>query len=123
MSTEQNDDPRAGGDAALPQLVVIGSSAGGVEALSTLLGTLPPDFPAPIVVAQHLDPARQSHLQAILQRKTDLPVMLVTDKLPLERHKIYVVPANRHVVVDDATVHVEGDHVGRPRPSVDLLLS
>ena len=40
----------------LCDLVVIGSSAGGVEALATLVATLPPDFPAPIVLAQHLDP-------------------------------------------------------------------
>jgi chemotaxis response regulator CheB len=38
------------------QLVVIGSSAGGIDALSTLVSTLSPDFPAPIIVAQHLDP-------------------------------------------------------------------
>ena len=47
---------------ALSPLVVIGSSAGGIEALSTLVSTLPADFPAPIVLAQHLDPTRQSHL-------------------------------------------------------------
>ena len=44
------------------QLVVIGSSAGGIDALSTLVATLPTDFPAPIVIAQHLDPTRRSAL-------------------------------------------------------------
>jgi len=105
------------------QLVVVGSSAGGIEALSTLLGGIKPDFPAPVVLAQHLDPARRSHLQTILQRKTEIPVVLVSDSTPLEPGTAYVVPANRHVVVSDGTVSVEGDHVGRPRPSVDLLLS
>ncbi|MBA2758896.1 MAG: chemotaxis protein CheB, partial [Chloroflexia bacterium] len=44
------------------QLVVVGSSAGGIEALGTLVAGLPADFPAPIVIAQHLDPNHQSHL-------------------------------------------------------------
>jgi two-component system CheB/CheR fusion protein len=102
---------------------VVGSSAGGIEALSTLLGALPRDFPAPVVLAQHLDPARQSHLQTILQRKTQLPIVLVADSSPLTPGSVYVVPANRHVIVNDGVVQVEGDHGDRPRPSVDLLLS
>src|SRR3954451_22194823 len=124
MSTEATDESAGGGgEAALPQLVVVGSSAGGVEALSQLLASLPRDFAAPLVLAQHLDPARQSHLQAILQRKTEIPVVLVTGEAPLTPNQIYVVPANKHVVVNDGTVHIEGDHTGRPRPSVDLLLT
>jgi two-component system, chemotaxis family, CheB/CheR fusion protein len=55
---------------ALYSLVVIGASAGGIEALSTVLGALTVDFPAPIVIAQHLDPTRPSHLDAILARRT-----------------------------------------------------
>ena len=54
------------------ELVVVGSSAGGVGALSTLVSTLSPDFPAPIVLAQHLDPQRESHLAAILDRRSTL---------------------------------------------------
>ena len=56
----------------LYDLVAVGASAGGIEALSTVLGALPKDFPAPIVVAQHLDPTRPSHLDAILARRTPL---------------------------------------------------
>ena len=48
------------------QLVVVGASAGGVEALSALVSTLPTSFSAPIIVAQHLDPSRLSHLQEIV---------------------------------------------------------
>src|SRR6188472_2969649 len=50
-------------------LVVIGASAGGVEALAALVGTLRAPFPAPIVIAQHLDPTRPSHLGEILARR------------------------------------------------------
>ena len=45
-------------DGSLSQLVVVGSSAGGVEALSELVSVLPEDLPVPIVIAQHLDPGR-----------------------------------------------------------------
>src|SRR5688500_17909965 len=54
------------------KLVVVGSSAGGIQALSILVGTLPHDFPAPVVLAQHLDPTRPSNLSSILQRRSAL---------------------------------------------------
>ena len=104
-------------------LVVVGSSAGGIEALGTLLGGLQPSFPAPVILAQHLDPRHQSHLQTVLQRKTEMPVVLVTESEKLQAGAVYVVPANRHVVVEDGRVMVESEHGDRPRPSVDLLLS
>jgi two-component system CheB/CheR fusion protein len=104
-------------------LVVVGSSAGGIEALSTLLGSLPAGFPAPMILAQHVDPSRHSHLQTVLQRKTALPVILVSESERLQAGHVYVVPAHCHVVVKDGTVNVEGDHQDRPRPSVDLLLT
>src|SRR3989440_2537194 len=104
-------------------LVVVGSSAGGVEALSILVSTLPADFPAPIVLAQHLDPNRPSSLDGILQRRTQLSIDVVNSRTHLQPGKIYVVPANRHVTIDDSYVEVQGDHNKRPRPSVDMLFS
>lgn len=106
-------------------LVVVGSSAGGVTALSTLVATLHKSFPAPIVLAQHLDPRRPSQLGSILERRSKLPIVIVSEHspTPLERGKIYVVPANRHVKILDGHVHLEADHADRPKPSVDLLLS
>jgi two-component system CheB/CheR fusion protein len=106
-------------------LVVVGSSAGGVGALSTLVSTLNKNFPAPIVLAQHLDPQRPSHLGSILERRSQLPIVVVDEHSPttLENGKIYVVPANRHVKIHDVHVLLEGDHNERPKPSVDLLLT
>jgi len=106
-------------------LVVVGSSAGGVGALSTLVSTLNKSFPAPIVIAQHLDPQRPSHLGSILERRSMLPIVVVGEHGPtkLEGGKIYVVPANRHVRIDDGHVNLEADHADRPKPSVDMLLS
>ena len=112
-------------DVSLGDLVVVGSSAGGVEALSVLVSNLPADFPAPIVLAQHLDPHKPSSLDSILRRRTPLQVELVTSSTELENGKIYVVPSNRLVSIRDGYVEVQEDtqkHV-RPQPSVDLLLS
>lgn len=106
-------------------LVVVGSSAGGISALSTLVSTLHTPFPAPIVLAQHLDPQRPSHLASILERRSTLPIVLVDENAPtpLEKGKIYVVPANRHVKIIDGHVNLEKDSIERPKPSVDILLS
>ena len=106
-------------------LVVVGSSAGGISALSTLVSTLHTPFPAPIVLAQHLDPQRPSHLASILERRSTLPIVVVDENAPtpLEKGKIYVVPANRHVKIIDGHVNLEKDSIERPKPSVDILLS
>jgi two-component system CheB/CheR fusion protein len=106
-------------------LVVVGSSAGGVGALTTLVSTLHKDFPAPVVLAQHLDPQRPSHLGSILERRSNLPIVVVSEQSQthLEAGKIYVVPSNRHVKINDGNVYLEGEQGDRPKPSVDLLLS
>src|ERR1044072_2247345 len=89
-------------------LVVVGSSAGGVGALSILVSTLKKDFPAPIVLAQHLDPQRPSHLGSILERRSTLPVVVVSkdSPTPLENGKVYVVPSNIHVKIEIGRAHV-----------------
>src|SRR5215210_8141710 len=107
------------------RLVVIGSSAGGVDALLTFVTTLSPDFPAPIVIAQHLDPRRQSHLGEILSNRSVLPVRTVSGDQPLEPGIIYVVAADRDVEITDhaLTVTAQTGGVPSPRPSVDRLLA
>ena len=120
MPTDSDSGTTQKGD-----LVVVGSSAGGIGALSTLVSTLNKNFPAPIVLAQHLDPQRPSHLGTILERRSTLPIVVVSEDppTPLESGKIYVVPANRHVTISDGLVLLEGDHANRPKPSIDRLLS
>lgn len=108
---------------ATQDLVVIGASAGGIEALSVLVSTLPADFPAPIVLAQHLDPNRPSLLPEILERRTALRVDLVQGRSTLAPGSIYVVPSNYHVAIQDGHVEILLDHQGRPKPSIDKLLS
>ena len=103
-------------------LVVVGASAGGIEALSRLVATLPADFPAPIVVAQHLEPSRVSHLQEILGRRSTLAVRTVGDQESLAPGIVFVVPANRDVEITDHAITIHRDRPGRPKPSIDRLL-
>src|SRR5215813_2639194 len=92
------------------ELVVVGSSAAGIEALSILIGSLPKDFPAPIVLAQPPDPFRPSHVDHRLERRSALPIVVVQDGIQLEQGKVYVAPANRRLAIRDGLVRLEEDH-------------
>ncbi|WP_437719225.1 CheR family methyltransferase [Sorangium sp. So ce448] len=104
-----------------PQLVVIGCSAGGIQTLSALVSTFRAPFPAPIVIAQHLDPRRPSHLVDVLARRSALPVRTVATVSPLEDGVIYVVPSGRDVEISDHELRLRPDSTDRPKPSVDML--
>jgi len=102
--------------------VVIGSSAGGIEALSRVVAGLPADFPAPVVIAQHLDPHRPSHLHEILARHAVLPVRVVEDRETLEDGVIFVVPSNRLVELSAGELQLSAAKPGSVAPSIDVLL-
>jgi two-component system CheB/CheR fusion protein len=117
--------------AAPPQLVAVGAAAGGAEALARLLAALPPSFPAPVVVAQHLDPSRIDHLRDALIPFSRLPVHAVRDREPLEPGRIYLVPSGRQVEIADHHLILRPDdhpdaggvpEQDQPKPSIDLLL-
>lgn len=93
-------------DNTFTHLVLVGSSAGGLGALSGMVSSLPEDFDAPIVVSQHLDPDRESHLQEILARKSLLPVKTVSEHEPLQAGVVYVVLANWHVNITDLEIEL-----------------
>jgi two-component system CheB/CheR fusion protein len=114
--------PMQNGDEAVRPLVVLGSSAGGLEAVGAVLERLSTGFPAPVIVAQHLDPTRPSHLAAILGRRTALPVSAVEAKTALEPGHVYVVPPDRQILIGDGSVEPTEDGAHRPTPSIDLIL-
>lgn len=103
--------------------VIIGASAGAVEALSRLLPLLPADFSAPVVVVVHL-PARQpSLLCQIFAPRCQLPVCEAQDKLPLEKGVIYFAPPDYHLLIESSetfALSVE-EPVNWSRPSIDVL--
>jgi two-component system, chemotaxis family, protein-glutamate methylesterase/glutaminase len=105
--------------------VGIGASAGGLKALTTLLSKLPPDFPAALIVVQHLDPRHRSLMSEILARRTRLRVEEIVDGQVAQRGCVYVAPPGHHVLIGaDGTLSLtETPLVHWVRPSVDTLLT
>ena len=105
------------------QLIVVGASAGGVEALPLWSSASLPGFPAPIVIAQHLDPPAPATWATSSLTRPPLPVRTVAEREALAPGTVFVVPSNRHVTITDHHVDVHADATRRPTPSVDLLLA
>ena len=80
-------------------VVVIASSLGGIAALSEVLSALPANFPAPIIIVQHLQPAYKSQLDEILNRRTPLHVKWAEQGECLCAGNVYLAPADNHVVI------------------------
>jgi len=95
---EMNSAPPAG---EFRQLVVIGASLGGLNALKTVLSALPPDFPCPIVVVQHREKTTEDLLTGLLETVCALPVAETEDKEPVAWGRVYLAPVNYHLLVED----------------------
>lgn len=103
-------------------LIGIGASAGGVEALVRLVETLPAGLPAAVAVVLHIGPHSSSTLPALLARSGRLPASFAQDGVRLEPGHIYVAPPDRHMVVEgDSLQMVRGPRQNRARPSIDPL--
>ncbi len=102
-------------------LVVVGASAGGIEALERLAGALPQDFPAPVVVAQHADPSARSHLAEILRRRTSLNVTVAEHDEELVPATIYLASTGQNVAIRGQRVVGSERLQGHPVPSIDAL--
>ena len=76
-------------------IVGIGSSAGGLEALEDFFENMPNNCGMAFIVVQHLDPKHESIMNELLQRKTEMKVVLVTDRLKVEINHVYVIPPNK----------------------------
>jgi two-component system, chemotaxis family, protein-glutamate methylesterase/glutaminase len=106
------------------QLIVIGTSLGGMRALEVLFGGLMPDFPLPIAVVQHrgTDAAAQSQLASLLQTRCALSVCEAEDKQPIAGGSVYLAPPDYHLLVDDGHFALSVDErVSYARPSIDVL--
>lgn len=103
-------------------VVVIGASAGGIQALNGLLAALDPDLPATLIVVQHVAPATPSLVPTILARGTRLTMAHAVEGAGLYMGHAYVAPPGRHLVVDSGRLHlVDGPPVHFARPSADVL--
>ena len=103
-------------------LVVIGASAGGVDALQELVSNLPPEFPAAVLVVLHVASTGTSVLAQILNRKGALPAVFASDGDELERGRIFVAPADHHMLVHDGRIRLtQGPRENGHRPAIDPL--
>jgi two-component system CheB/CheR fusion protein len=110
--------------AAFP-IVGIGASAGGLEAISELLATIPRSSGLSFLVVQHLDPSRHSLLPDILTKHTTMPVVEATEGMAIEVDHVYVIPPNARMRVAQRRINLRPrvDVLGPPMPIDDLLES
>lgn len=105
------------------EAIVIGASAGAVDALSVVLPALPSSYSLPLMIVVHLPPDKNSVLAALLARKCNIRVLEAEDKEPVERGTAYFAPPDYHLLVEqDRTLSLSNDEpVMYSRPSVDAL--
>jgi len=109
-----------------PELIVIGCSLGGMNALQVILSNLTRDFCVPIAVAQHRHKKSNEGLPAYFRRQTDLRVVDAEDKQWIQPGHVYLAPADYHLLVERNGARGElnlsvDDAVRYSRPSIDVL--
>jgi two-component system chemotaxis response regulator CheB len=103
-------------------LVVVGTSLGGLTALRQLLAALPKTFPVPVAVVQHRHKASNEALALILQKGTPMRVTEAEDRQPIEAGRVYLAPADYHLFVEPGTFTLSVDAAELySRPSIDVL--
>jgi two-component system chemotaxis response regulator CheB len=105
------------------EIVAVAASAGGLKALTEVLGGLPADFPAALVVVQHLDPRHRSLLAEILGRRSGLEVRQAADCGRVAAGSVLIAPPDHHLLVnpDGSLSLTRTELVHFSRPSADLL--
>jgi two-component system chemotaxis response regulator CheB len=105
-------------------LVVVGASAGGVQAVGDLLSSLPADFPVPIAVVLHRSPASKGCLAEVWQARTALKVKDAEGGEKVERGHVYLAPADRHLLVEHGALTLAATpKVRYARPAIDVLFA
>ncbi len=106
----------------LRDIILLGASAGGVDALRSLVRCLPHDLPAAVFVVLHLRRDRETFLPGILSRAGSLPAHAAEDGEPLRHGRIYIAPPNRQLILDGDHIRLRpGGSDDRWCPSVDAL--
>lgn len=103
--------------------VVMGASAGGMQALKTIIAALPSSFPLPVAVVQHIGEHRESILADYLSRLSALSVKEAEDKEPFCAGQVYLAPPGYHLLIEpDKTFSLSVDPcVNYSCPSIDVL--
>ncbi len=105
------------------EAIVIGASAGGLTAITTLIKGLSENFPLPILVAKHIAASDRGGTAKVLNKVTPMPVHEAMDKQPVCPGSVYLAPANYHMLIENkALICLNADErVCHVRPSVDVL--
>jgi two-component system, chemotaxis family, protein-glutamate methylesterase/glutaminase len=107
---------------ATRDIIVIGASAGGVQALLRLVGALPSHLPAAVFIVLHIPANAPSLLPDILSREAHLPVAHAIDGQPIEPGRVYIAPPNQHLLIEGGHMRlVHGPKENLHRPSIDAL--
>ena len=102
-------------------LIVVGTSWGGLAALRTLVSGLPGTFTMAVALVQHRHKDSDHLLRTLLQEQSALPVFEVEDKMPLEQGRIYVAPPDYHTLVEPGHFSLSTEAPVRySRPSIDV---
>jgi two-component system chemotaxis response regulator CheB len=103
-------------------IVVVGTSAGGIEALRSLVKVLPKNFPAAVFVVMHTGPDSPGVLTTLLHRSSQLIAVSPNDNDHIEMGHIYVAPADHHMLVEPGRIRLShGPKENRFRPAIDPL--
>lgn len=104
------------------EIVVVGTSTGGLKALQTVLSALPPAFALPIVIVQHRGKVSDDGLCEFLDEFSNMPVTEPDDKTPLLPAHVYLAPRDYHLLIDNRSFALSIDAPEAfARPSIDLL--
>jgi two-component system CheB/CheR fusion protein len=109
---------------ALPLIIGIGSSAGGLEAIRELATNLPPDTGCSYVIVQHMSPQHKSLMTGLIASETKLKVVDITDGETPQPDVIYVTPPRHDVLIEHGKLRLvdPSQHPAKPKPSVDRFL-
>ena len=99
-------------------VVCVGGSAGGLDAYIRLLKCLPADLGVAVVIVNHIT-LFPTQLHTILPRYTTMPVDLITDRLLIEPNRVFIIPENRDLHVDDGEFHLKP--ISKPRGWPDVI--
>jgi two-component system, chemotaxis family, protein-glutamate methylesterase/glutaminase len=104
------------------RLVVIGTSAGGIETLRVIVEALPPGFAAPIAVVMHTAADSPGLLHEILNRRGTLPAVQARDRERIQGGRVYVAPPDFHLIIEPGRLRItKGPRENRFRPAIDPL--
>lgn len=107
---------------AVVEIIVIGTSLGGLNALEAVLSGLSPELPVPVVIVQHRGKTTNGSLLTSLKEVSSLPIEEAEDKTPLNPGRIYLAPPDYHLLVERGSLALSVEPaVEHSRPSIDVL--